>query len=245
MSVRLLPVFVCFFLILPVFGTSFDAADVTETRVYPFVKRQALGRFDGKHLTEDAFKKSLNSGSVSDALRCTEFCAAMLVNSIFYETKLNRVVTLMSPENITGEMDTQVMTKALDNTNGVSKYGKIPASRDVLQKLALFAPESLSYCDWLSRCCALVGTANNYELSRFNENYTLEEALYIIFMRPSFSFWEKNDKFLYVQFLCGAMRTYMHIVDSVEVSPCSGRKSYVAILLRCFDIYYKENKKNR
>lgn len=250
--------FRCLFLAFYILCNFIDTrswAMVSGDVVYEYLKNNAIVCFHSE-LSENDFNKKLGSKKISDKINCVDVCGTMLRESLFSSRQcFEDVFSMIDVGNIPDDSELQKTAEILSRINRRSGTIVEDESEDVFLKLALFAPTStneLKLKDWLLRADRLFNKErdNNYELSDFSSQYTLEMALYIIFCGVKFSFWgldSEEDKLSCVKYFCGAIRTYLLKIGKIkkDIAPVSCKPSYVAILRECYDVYSRDSKKNR
>ena len=243
-------IFVLFFCVFCIMENSSLFGMKIDDRVVTYLKNNATVCFNSKLHDRSEIERELVSSKIGDIVGCVAICGTLIKSDLFGESdKLPQVIHLISEENIQSAMGTSATVNVFLNLKKRQMIEDNLQEND-FRKLALFAPtatKKLKLTEWLSKFDNLLeGKSNNYELKSFSENYTLELALCMIFSPVSFSFWDSNaNKLQYVQNMCGAIRSYLHIVEGIDIKPLQGKPSYFSVLEQCYSFYFLESKKNR
>ncbi len=221
-----------------------------DDRIFTYLKNNAVVCFDAKFHEKSEMDRELSSSKISDTVDCVAVCGTLIRESLFgADNKFLQVINVVSAANIRSNMEVSATVKVFSNLKKSKMIGENLWEED-FRKLALFAPTAtrkLSLIEWLAKSNNLLeGRSNNYELRTFSEDYTLELALCMMFSPVNFSFWDSNaNKLQYVQNMCGAIRSYLHIVEGIDIKPLQGKPSYFSVLEQCYSFYFLESKKNR
>ncbi len=119
-------------------------------------------------------------------------------------------------------------------------------------KLALFAPiasQKLSLSEWLIQFNSLCSDKNsNYKSDKCFEEClcSLEVTLCMMFSAVNFSWFDSvNDRYSYVDCMCKMIRSYLYFVEGIDITPWQEQTTCVSTMLRCYDFYISESKKNK
>ena len=170
--------------------------------VYNYVKLQANACYDKEEVSSF---EMLNSGKISyNALfSWINTCGFFILNSIFSNNStFQDVFSKINGENIKSQMK-----EGGELLQTVNKTASNPLSEDDLQRLSLIVPGKATLSGCVKDFKNLFGDNDNYDMTKEYPSYTLENALFILFLRRDHSIFDyfiikKKEKREYVHFFC-------------------------------------------
>ncbi|MBR1734857.1 MAG: hypothetical protein IJ730_05350 [Alphaproteobacteria bacterium] len=210
--------------------------------VYDYVKLQANACYDKKEVSSF---ETLNSGKVSynTLFSWINACGFFIVNSIFSNNSIFQdVFSKINGENIKSQMK-----EGGELLQTVNKTASNPLSEDDLQRLSLIVPGKATLSGCVKNFEKLFGDNDNYDMTKEYPSYTLENALFVLFLRRDRSifdcFTKEKEKKEYVHFFCGAVRKYLAEICGVSIKSSPNCSSYSLILSTCYN-YFNRKKYN-
>ncbi len=167
-------------------------------------------------------------------------CGRDIAHSVFSSrSKLQALLDQVESKYITPEMSRKVNILYSMNNNVYFS----PLSKDIVDRAVLLAPGVDSLRNCVKKFKEIMGENDNYELNRDYPQYTLEDALFVIFFRKetNFSslFTTEDDRLRYVRFFCGAVRKYLSEICQITVPVTPNTSSGYSILSTCYKYFNK------
>ena len=241
-----------FVLFLYAIGCSYLLGVTPDSRVFNYIRNNAVMCFDKKLSNRREMISLLSSSNVNDLVSCVSVCCTMIRQSLLESPyAFNKVVALLSDANVPPGLDTSETEKIFEEMNSWNAVGGDCYSND-LRKLALLAPVAsrrLSLKQWLKRF-ELLSFSDKSTLCDSNEYserypYSLEFSLCMMFSAVHFNrlFDSTDDKCSYVKCMCTIVKSYLHFVEGIDVMPWQKGISCTSVLLRCYDCYSVKGEK--